>query len=239
MSEFTAFRPQALAFLRQLKRRNTREWFEGNRDSYERHVRSPLRALVEELDIRFARLAPEIVGDPKRSIFRIHRDVRFSRDKSPYKTHAACWFYHRDAGRGVGSQTQGGAGFYFHLAPEGSFVGGGLWMPPRESLVKIRETLDQSPESLRRIVAAPGFRRRFGDLDTDSMLKRLPRGFAPGHPAESWLRLQSFTAGRPLTRREVLSMRLPHILIREYAALVPLVRWLNAAVGYLPASRRM
>src|SRR4029079_2608033 len=86
----------ALTFLRGIKRNNRREWFEEHRDDYETHVREPMRLLVEELDVRFARFAPEIIGDPKRSIFRIYRDVRFSTDKSPYKTHAACWFSHRN-----------------------------------------------------------------------------------------------------------------------------------------------
>ena len=112
-TEFRGFTPAALRFLSSLKRNNTREWFQAHRAEYERDVRAPLAAFVEEMDVRFAELAPEIVGDPKRSLFRIHRDVRFSSDKSPYKTNAACWFYHGDAGRGVGSTTpHGGAGFY-------------------------------------------------------------------------------------------------------------------------------
>ena len=102
-SEFHGFTPAAMRFLTSLKRNNTREWFQAHRDAYERDVREPLAALVEEMDVRLAELAPEIVGDPKRSLFRIHRDVRFSNDKSPYKTNAACWFYHGDAGRGVGT----------------------------------------------------------------------------------------------------------------------------------------
>jgi uncharacterized protein (TIGR02453 family) len=239
LSEFVGFRPAAMDFFRRLKRRNTRVWFEANRDLYEDAVRRPLQALVEEVDVRLARVAPEMIGDPRRSVFRIHRDVRFSRDKSPYKTHAACWFYHRDAGRAVGGQAEGGAGFYFHLAPEGSFLGGGLWRPPRTSLMRIREALADSPSQFASIVKAPGFKRRFGSLDDEDVLKRLPRGFEPGHPAESWLRFQSFTAGRELTLRQALSPRLPDQLARDYAALLPLVRWLNRAIGYPPAARRL
>ena len=117
--EFRGFGRGALAFLRGLARNNTREWFQAHRDDYEREVRAPLAALVEEMDVRFAALAPEIVGDPKRSLFRIHRDVRFSNDKSPYKTNVACWLYHMDAGRGVGGDAaHGGAGFYFDIGPD-------------------------------------------------------------------------------------------------------------------------
>jgi len=239
MGRFDPFRPAALDFFRRLRRRNTREWFEAQRAAYEQQVRRPLLALVEEVDIRIARVAPEIIGDPRHSIFRLHRDIRFSRDKSPYKTHAACWFYHRDAGRGVGSRSEGGAGFYFHLSSDESFLGGGLWMPPRASLTRVRGALAENPETFEATVRAPAFRRCFARIDQEHQLRRLPRGFAPGHPAERWLRYQSFTASRPLTRRELLSPRLPDILIRNYRALLPLVRWLNRAIGYLPAEHRL
>ena len=92
--------------------------------------------------MRFARMAPEFEANPKRSLFRIYRDVRFSKDKSPYKTHAAMWVYHRMPGRGVGKEIDGGAGFYLHLEPGASIVAAGLWMPPRHLLAKVRERLD-------------------------------------------------------------------------------------------------
>lgn len=105
---FPGFRPAAIRFLKQLARNNRKEWFEEHRPSYEGELREPMKALVEEVDVRLAAFAPEITGDPRRSMFRINRDVRFSRDKSPYKTHAACWFYHMDAGRGVGGEAEEG-----------------------------------------------------------------------------------------------------------------------------------
>jgi len=238
-SEFRGFRPAALAFLRRLARHNTKEWFERHRAVYETEVREPLRALVEEMDVRLARIAPELVGDPRRSIFRIHRDVRFSADKSPYKTNAACQFYHHDAGRGAGQDADAaGAGLYFQLADGECFVAGGMWMPARPALEKIREALAEDPDALDEIVRAPTFRRRFRALDREAMLTRLPRGYAEGHPAERWLRFRSFTATRMLTEREVTSPRLAARVERDFAALVPLVRWLNGAVGYRPRSRR-
>ena len=148
--EFAGFRPEALRFLRGLRRHNTREWFERHRAAYDTEVRDPMRSLVEEMDVRLARFAPELVGDPRRSVFRIHRDVRFSADKSPYKTHAACQFYHHDAGRGAGQDAEGaGAGLYLHLEPDGCFVAGGIWMPARPSLDRIREALGDSLDDLR------------------------------------------------------------------------------------------
>jgi len=238
-AEFRGFGPGALRFLRGLARHNDREWFERHRAAYETELRDPLRALVEEMDVRLARIAPELVGDPRRSIFRIHRDVRFSKDKSPYKTNAACQFYHHDAGRGAGQDAEGaGAGLYFQIAEGECFVAGGIWMPARPALERIREAVAEEPEALGRIVRTSGFRRRFGSLSEEAMLSRLPRGYAEGHPAERWLRYKSFTAARMLTEREVTSPRLAALIERDFAALVPLVRWLNGAIGYRAWERR-
>lgn len=241
MSAFTQFRPQAFTFLRGLKRHNAKPWFEAHRPEYEAHVLGPLKLLAEELDVRFARLAPEFVAPPKRALFRIHRDVRFSKDKSPYKTHAALWAFHRDAGRGVGRDAHGGAGFYFHLEPGASLVAGGFWMPPRPLLNTLRERIAEEQRAFERIVKAPAFTRRFGGLTDDDpgvMLTRVPRGFAPDHPAARWLRFNSFTASRPLSDAEALSPTLVDAIMKDYAALLPLVRWLNGTLGYPPASAR-
>ncbi len=241
MSAFTRFEPLALTFLKGLKRHNAKPWFEEQRPVYERAVLGPLRLLADELDVRFARLAPEFVAPPKRALFRIHRDVRFSKDKSPYKTHAALWVFHRDAGRGVGRDAHGGAGFYFHLEPGASLVAGGFWMPPRPLLGTLRERIVEEPRGFERIVQAPAFRRRFGGLTDDdpgAMLQRVPRGYASDHPAARWLRFNSFTASRPLTDAQVLSPRLADTVMKEYAVLLPLVRWLNASLGFPGAKRR-
>lgn len=237
--EFSGFRPEALAFLRGLRRHNDREWFERNRTTYETELRAPLAALAEEMDVRLASLLPEIVGDPKRSLFRIHRDVRFSADKSPYKTHVACWFHHIDAGRGVGTQTpHGGAGFYFHMEERRASLGGGIWMPPRPTLQRLRQAIDADHRPLTAILHDPKARRRFGGLAEEHMLTRMPRGYADTHPAATLLRHQSFTLGREIAQRDLLSPRLPDLLTREYARLVPLVRWINGALGLRTLARR-
>ena len=233
------FSKHALTFLRGLARHNDKPWFEANRVRYDEFIRRPMRELVEEMDDRFARFAPEIVGDVRRSPFRIYRDVRFSKDKSPYKTHAACWFFHRDGKHNVGREAVGGgAGFYFHFSPTRSFVGGGLWMPPRAALNGLREAIAEDQKGFERVVAAPIVKRRFGGLGHEEMLKRTPRGYAPDHPAAHWLRHQSFVLGRELTAKQATSARLPALLEKEYEAIRPLVRWLNRALGLMPASRR-
>ncbi|HEX3927009.1 MAG TPA: DUF2461 domain-containing protein [Gemmatimonadales bacterium] len=232
------FQRGAFTFLRQLRRNNTREWFEAHRNDFAVAVQLPMRALIEEMDVRLARVAPELVGDPRRSMFRIHRDVRFSRDKSPYKTHAAAWFYHSGAGRGVGGEAHGGAGFYIHVEPGQSSVGGGIWMPPAATLALIREQLAEKPAAFGRLVRAPAFRRAYGDLDSEAMLTRVPRGFAADHAAAEWLRYKSFTAGRMLADSDVLGERFPSLLEREVVRLLPLIRWLNTAIGHAPRARR-
>lgn len=232
------FTKRALGFLRGLARHNEKPWFETHRAEYETEVRQPMRELIEDLDTRFAQFAPEIGGDPKRSMFRIYRDIRFSKDKSPYKTHAACWFHHLNAARNVGSEADAGsAGYYFHLEPGGrSMIGAGIWMPPRPQLKRLRDAIAKNPGGFDRMVRS--IPRRFGGLDDEGALKRMPRGYAEDHPAAKWLRFQSFTSGRTLTDAQVTSASLAASLAREYEALLPLVRWLNGALGFKPASRR-
>jgi len=239
MTGFPGFRPDAFRFLRDLARNNEKTWFEAHRDVYEREVRGPMRQLVETVDAKLGSIAPEIVGDPKRSMFRIHRDVRFSKDKSPYKTNAGAWFYHRDAGRKVGTAGEGGgAGFYFHIDPTRCFMAGGIWMPARPALQRIREAIAGQPTALARLTSAPGFRRRFDGLNEEAKLRRVPRDFPPDHPAAEWLKLQSFTASAPIEQRVVTGPRLVDRLCRDFELLVPLVRWLNRTMAYQPARTR-
>jgi uncharacterized protein (TIGR02453 family) len=241
MQPFGGFRPAALAYLRALRKNNRREWFEERRDVFVREISDPMKALIEELDVRFAGVAPEYVGDPKRSMFRIYRDVRFSKDKSPYKTHAALWIYHRAPGRGVGKEIDGGAGFYVHLEPNASLIAAGLWMPPRPSLAKVRERFSEDLTGWKHAVTAPAVLRRFGGLVEDEdgiLLKRLPRGFDEGHPAARWLRFTSFTMHRTYSDADMLSPKLADKAMKDFSLLVPMNRWLNRALGYLPAKTR-
>lgn len=229
------FTPAALQLFRGLAANNKKEWFEAHRDDYEKYVREPMRELISEMDARLAKFAPEIGGDPKRSMFRINRDIRFSSDKSPYKTNAGCWFNHRSATRKVGSEAnEGSAGYYFHFQPGESFIGGGVWMPPRPQLNKIRDAINEKPKLFLAMVRA--LPKRFEGLTDERALKRMPRGYSEDHPAAQYLRFQSFTTGRALTDAQITSTKLPSLLAKEYEALLPLVRWINSAFG-LPMTR--
>ena len=237
--EFSGFSTKAFTFLKGLAEHNDREWFEARRDTYEETLRAPMKALIEEMDARLATFAPEITGTVKGSMFRIHRDVRFSRNKAPYKTNAACWFFHRDSRGTVGQDAvHGGAGMYFHLEPRACLAGGGIWMPPAPALKRVRAALDVGHEEFQSIVHAKPFKQRFGVMETEAMLKRMPRGFAMDHPAGEWLRYQSFTAGCALTQAEVTSATLPDRLEEIFRTIVPLVRWLNSAMGFRPHASR-
>jgi uncharacterized protein (DUF2461 family) len=112
-------------------------------------------------------------------------------------------------------------------------------MPARAALDRIREAIADAPDDFEGLLGAPAFRRRFRKLDREALLKRMPRGFGETHPAAGWLRYRSFTATRMMTEREIESRRLTAILARDFEALVPLVRWLNAAIGYRPLERRV
>jgi uncharacterized protein (TIGR02453 family) len=225
-----SFTPGALTFFRGLAKNNNKEWFEAHRAEYENEVREPMRELIGEMDARIAKFAPEIGGDPKRSMFRINRDIRFSKDKSPYKTNAGCWFNHRAATRKVGSEAnEGSAGYYFHFQPGHSFLGAGVWMPPRPQLNKLRDAINEKPKPF--LEMTRGIPKRFDGLTDEGALKRMPRGYAEDHPAAKYLRFQSFTTGRELTDADITSPKLPALLAREYEALLPLVRWINGAFG--------
>ncbi len=236
---FPGFSRGALTFLRGLKRNNEREWFVERKAEFEERLLTPMRLFVEEMDVRLASFGAEISGSPKTSIFRIYRDVRFSKDKSPYKTHMGCWFTHVRAGRGVGSETHGaGAGFYFHLEPGASMVAGGIWMPPRPSLQRIREGIAARHAEFRKMIQAKGFRDRFGTLSDEGQLTRVPRGFDADHPAAPDLRRVSFTASASLADDDVLSPKLPAIVEKDFRRLLPFVRWLNGSLGYPPMEHR-
>ncbi len=225
------FSRKAFAFLKGIKKHNNKIWFEAHRAEYENELREPMRMLIGEMDARMRKFAPEIGGDPRRSMFRINRDIRFSKDKSPYKTHAACWFAHRKSNAKVGQEAEGGsAGFYFHLELGQCLVGAGLWMPPRPQLNAIRDLIAEKPKPFIKMVSGL---KKFGGLDGDgATLKRMPRGYDEDHVAAKWLKYQSFTAGRRVPDSAVTSASLPANLEKEFKALLPLVRWLNGALGY-------
>ena len=214
------FSADTLSFLRRLKRNNRREWFNAHRDEYEQHVRLPMIAVIERLAADFRSFAPDLVASPKRSLYRIHRDIRFSEDKKPYKTHVAAVFPCRDLPK------HEGAGLYFHASPDGVWVGGGMYAPMTPQLQAVREHIAANSRRLRTIVSAPGFRRAVGSLEGER-LQRVPRGFASDHVAAEFLKHRQFLAGREFPARFATSPKFYSGLLAVFRQIAPLVKYLN------------
>jgi uncharacterized protein (TIGR02453 family) len=231
-SRFTGFRPEAIQFLADLAQNNSREWFQPRKAEYERLLKEPLEALCVALDAEFGARAIPLRADPAKSPFRIYRDVRFSKDKSPYKTAAAASFpwLDRDGGPAEGrSHTENvhASGGYFHLQPGEIFVGGGVWHPEPSWIAAFRHRVVDEYDGFREIVEAPAFREAFGAVSDDGeSLKRVPTGFPPDHPAADILRKKNVTFGQRLSDDEALSPALPSTIADAFAVAVPLMRYL-------------
>jgi uncharacterized protein (TIGR02453 family) len=217
------FSPAALSFLRALKRNNDREWFRARKDTYEAELRAPMVAIIEQLGSDFRRFAPELVASPRVSLYRIYRDTRFSEDKSPLKTHVAAVF----PCRGLGKHE--GAGLYFHIGPTEVVIAGGMYSPLPPHLVRVREHLAVNLGRFRKIVEAPAFRRTCGPI-TGERLKRVPRGYAPDHPAAHYLCFRQLLAGNEHPASLATSTGFYAELVRNFRLMAPFVNFVNEAL---------
>lgn len=214
------FTAEALKFLRGLKRNNRRDWFNARREVYEAHVRQPMLAVIGRLSDDLRDFAPEIVASPKTSMYRIYRDVRFSENKAPYKTHVAASFPTR------GLPKHEGAGLYFHLSADGLFVGGGMFAPQPAQLQAVREHIAANHKRLRTIVESPRFLRVVGSLRGER-LQRVPRGFPKDHEAAEYLKYRQFLAGCEFPPALATTPRLCASVVKVFREVAPLARFLN------------
>lgn len=226
---FSGFRPEAIQFLVGLAENNDRAWFTPRKADFERLLKRPLEALCVALDERFRARGIPLTADPARSPFRIYRDVRFSKDKSPYKTNISASFpwaggADPDLSR---AERAGGTdpGGYFHLAPGEVYVGGGMWHPPIATLAGFRRAVADDPDGVRALIDEPRFAATFGSLSGES-LKRAPAGFPPDHPEIDLLKLKDVTFGHRLSDADVMSPDLPDTIADSFAVAVPVMRWL-------------
>ena len=166
MTTFPGFSPDAVDFLAELRENNERSWFQPRKAEFDRLLREPMEALVADLAERLAARDIPLRADPKRSIFRIYRDTRFSKDKSPYKTHVSANFPWVDPDRGEDRDGGHAGGGYFHLEPGNHYVGGGLYMASKERLTAFRQAIVDDPGRVRAALEEPGFLAAFGPVST-------------------------------------------------------------------------
>lgn len=222
----TYITPELFTFLRELKNHNNREWFEANKPRYEAQVREPLLRFITDFGVRLAEISPHFVADARKSggsLFRINRDVRFSTDKSPYKTNSGLQFRH-ESGKDVHAP-----GFYLHLEPEGIFAGVGIWQPDNPTLGKIRDAIVENPESWRAVLEDKTFRQTF--TLGGSSLKRPPKGYEADHPFIEDIKRKDFIASRPFSQADTYDPHFIDHFAEMCRASAPFMAFLTKALG--------
>jgi uncharacterized protein (TIGR02453 family) len=218
------FTPETMRFLRGLAKHNERTWFEARRATYERHLKEPLHALVEEINGALADFAPEHIRPPQKVAMRIYRDTRFSPNKRPYKTHLAAWWARQ------GLEKTDAAGFFLQIAPEGSLVAAGVYAPERDSLLLLRRWMADHHAR---------YRERFHELMrpaksglafeaiSPNALTRNPKGFPPDHPAGELLRARNWGVLTHLPGEAALQPDFAKEIVKRFRVAAPLVSLLN------------
>ena len=224
---FTGFPKDFFAFFRELKAHNERPWFEENKQRFRDSVQAPMSAFISAMAPRLSKISKSFVADPRPnggSMFRIYRDIRFSKDKRPYKEHAACNFRHA-AGKDVHAP-----GFYMHFAPGEVFFGGGMWMPPPDALARIREAIARKPAVWKVVKSDRAFVRMLNGVEGEA-LSRPPRGFGPEHPMIEDIKKKSFFAMHESSVKAAGSAKLLDEVAQSFAAVAPLMKFLCNSQG--------
>jgi len=225
-AENSYFTPALFGFLRELAAHNNREWFQRNKARYETDVRTPAMRFITDVRPALRTISRHIVADPRPvggSLFRIHRDIRFSSDKSPYKTAVGMSFGH-DRGRDGPAP-----GYYLHLEPRQSFAGGGVHMPDTSTLTLIRDAIVADTRGWKRVVDDPDFAPAFTPMG--DVLKRTPQGYDPGHPYVEHLKRKSFVWHVSFTEAEVCASDFMDGFVDACRRAAPFARFLARALG--------
>ena len=218
--------PQTLRFLKGLKKNNNKPWFDAHRKDYEA-ARTDFQNFIQLVIDELGKTDLSVAGLTARDcLFRINRDVRFSKNKAPYKTNFG-------ASIKAGGKKSNTAGYYFHLEPGASFAGGGLWMPEASDLKKLRQEIDYCYDEFRSIIKAPAFKKNFGDLDKhpDFSLSTTPKGYEKDNPALEYLKLKCFIAEVSIKDEDLSKGSLHKKTIAAFIAIQPLLNFINRAIG--------
>jgi uncharacterized protein (TIGR02453 family) len=218
--------PSTLKFLKDLKKNNNKTWFDSHRSEFE-SAKNDFSSFIQKLIDSFGKKEDSIAHlKAKDCTFRINRDIRFSKDKTPYKDNMGGYV-------SKGGKKSPFAGYYFHCQPGKSFVGGGLWMPMPPELNKVRQEIDYNFASFKKIIGAKKFKSVYGDLSRDAeyVLSRVPKGYEADNPAADYLKLKSFVALAPLKDADLTSKDLVKKTIQAFEALQPLIDFTNEAIS--------
>ena len=213
-------------FLKSLKKNNKKEWFDKNRKAYEA-ARADFEGFIQSAIDQHSKNDTDLKElEARKCIFRINRDIRFSKDKSPYKTNFG-------ASMDKGGRKSGFAGYYFQLEPGNSFLAGGLWMPEPEKLKKVRQEIDYCFDEFDEIISSRKFKSWFGELyeGEDIKLSRVPQGFEKDNPASEFLKLKSWLVIHDLTDKEVTAKNLLKTTVDAFVTMQPFIKFLNRAIG--------
>lgn len=225
LNNMSYFTKDTLQFFNELSRHNERDWFADNKQRYFDVVRDPFLAFISDVDKDLKKISPYYYGDSRTnggSLFRIYRDTRFSKDKTPYKTWAGARFKHQDSG------TQPAPVFYLHIQPGDHFMGGGIWHPASPVVNRLREFIHNNPRSWQQVKDQKSFKKTF-ELGGAS-LKRIPRGYEADHPLAEDLKRKDFVAGTALSDDDILSDQFKKLFIKHCKTVSPLVDYLCAAL---------
>jgi len=214
-----------LSFLRSLARNNNREWFNDNKKIYQESLEH-FREFASQLLNGIVQFDPSLAGlVPKDAIFRIYKDVRFSKDKSPYKTHFGCWMTKE-------GRKSTDAGYYFHLEPDNSFMAAGSYMPPKEQLSLIRQEIVFNPDAYLKIINKPVIRDGYERGGTEDMLKKGPAGFPKDFEHLEEIKYKHFIYSKNYKDTEILTKNFSRKVVADYQGLFPLVHFLNHAMSF-------
>jgi uncharacterized protein (TIGR02453 family) len=211
-----------IKFLKDLKKNNNKPWFDANRKKYEAAKENFLEFIQTLIDKHSLKDSTIKEQEAKKCVFRINRDIRFSKDKSPYKSNFG-------ASINKGGKKSTFAGYYFHFEPGGSFVGGGIWQPMPPEMKQIRQEIDYCYDEFKKIVGGKKFKSVYGDLykGDDLSLSRVPQGFEADNPAAEYLKLKSWIAMREIKDTELSSKDLMKKSLEAFETLMPLLQFVN------------
>ncbi len=225
------FRPEALTFLRNLKRHNDRAWFQPRKAQFEAELKEPMLAIIRKVTDAMLDFAPSFVRPAEKCLFRIYRDTRFSNNKLPYKTHIAAWWSH------AGLEKTSGAGYYFHVSEKEVVIAAGAYMPEKEQLAQIRHWLLDHHAEFQKLLKKPGVKRAFTEFEGNA-LTRPPKGFPAEHPGMDLIRCRQWGLATTLPAATALKQDFAATVIRYFRIAAPVVDALNTPIAAAQAPKK-